>query len=671
MSSIASRRSSGTNSRSQPLACLRCRQKRSFCSKDRPTCLACREKALECIYPEGRKVTVLASYLHDLELRLKRYEAASKSTSAGSTQDQDTSCPRETSEDNIEDKDLEVNPLMEDFATLIVSSSGKPQYLGNSSSTILGRRLRDMIGIVNLDNQAFDIDRESATYNHAALRPRRSPVTRSIRLPPLLIAKRLFSAQFTYIGTIFAFVQPDLFEKQLNQAYRGPPSVDDRDACLSYCQVLLVLAFGQLYSVNQWTNFEGPPGFEYFTHALEFLPDIHEEGSVLFVGVLALVGYFMQNLNRRDAAFLYVGNALRMAISLALHQEVSTPGLDESMKEFRRRVWWSVYSLDRILCVKSGLPVTIQDEDIGVLPPMRLPRESPHCAAVVLSHYTQLSRILGQIMNMIYRKTPKSGSTLMNAVQDIMAALLRWRGTLPKELYFDPAKLSVSRESVSTFLHYYQCINMTVRPLLFHVVQKRLQGGPEDRLQDWRQDMSPTTVKVIETCIDGARDTITMMTIAARKDLVATYGYMDGEHAFSAAVVLVMVCLAFPGTAEDFAAMDAALDLLGVMSERGNAHIAARYQLLIHMRSLMQRPNGGAGAGHIIQSTIEPLDSGSCEVPPLLIDDTALEKMLDDNVTADELDFWEEGYMNPDFDVNYDLSQWTQTAQETLGDAAI
>ena len=49
--------------------------------------------------------------------------------------------------------------------------------------------------------------------------------------------------------------------------------------------------------------------------SLKFLPDIHEEGSVLFVEVLSLIGYFMQILNRRDAAFLYV---CRLCISLSL-----------------------------------------------------------------------------------------------------------------------------------------------------------------------------------------------------------------------------------------------------------------------------------------------------------------------------------------------------------------
>lgn len=52
----------------------------------------------------------------------------------------------------------------------------------------------------------------------------------------------------------------------------------------------------------------------------------------------------------------------------------------------------------RILCAKSGNPITILDEDIGVLPPSRLPHEPEIGSATVLLHYTELSRILGKIM---------------------------------------------------------------------------------------------------------------------------------------------------------------------------------------------------------------------------------------------------------------------------------
>lgn len=359
----------------------------------------------------------------------------------------------------------------------------------------------------------------------------------------------------------------------------------DQDACLAHAKLLVILAFGKLYSVNQWIDYNGPPGFEYFTHALELLPDMHDEGSTLFVETLALVGYFMQNLNRRDAAWLYVGMALRMAITLGLHQEPSNPDLDDASKEHRRRVWWSVYSLDRIQSVKSGNPITIYDEDIGVTFPSKLPDEPDYCAAVVLKHYTKLSQICGEITVSIYRRTPKSGPSLMAAVKKIIISLSQWHRELPEELRFDPARLSISRESVSTLLHYSQCINMTARPLLFHVVQKRLKAGLAEKESDWKEGLNQTTVKVIEMCVAAAQDTIHMMTIAAQKNLVATYGYMDSEHAFSAAIVLVMVCVAFPTNQPTTSSMHAALELLRGMSQRGNSHMAARYELLDRLRA--------------------------------------------------------------------------------------
>lgn len=113
-----------------------------------------------------------------------------------------------------------------------------------------------------------------------------------------------------YIGTIFSFLAPHVFEERLERMYLyGVPDISDREGCLSYCQILMIFAFGQMYSVNQWMGHDGPPGFAYFMQALQFLPELHEEGSVLFVEVLSLVGYFMQTLNRRDAAFLYVSRA--------------------------------------------------------------------------------------------------------------------------------------------------------------------------------------------------------------------------------------------------------------------------------------------------------------------------------------------------------------------------
>lgn len=444
--------------------------------------------------------------------------------------------PAEEHEEEFED----VHSLLEPYNQL---SLHKPStsFKGPGNSDNFLRSVRNLSGFYGDDGS---LDANPNFYEPSALPSRREKARTQVRLPPIDIARRQFAAQYTYIGTIFAFTDPKAkFDQLLVEAYRGPPDPSDREACLSYAKVLIILAFGQLYSVNQWVDFRGPPGFDYFTHALNLLPDTHEEGSILCVETLALIGYFMQNMNRRDAAFLYTGMALRMATSMGLHHEIgfstapntlqgqdaNSTTLDDATREHRRRVWWSVYSLDRILSVKSGNPITIQDEDIGVDLPSRLPTEAEYCPAVVLRHYTELSRILGEIHNTIYRKTsktaPKSGKSLMASVQGIVLSLSKWNRDLPDDLRFDPARLSISRESVSTFAHYYQCINMTARPLLFHVVQKRLQrirssNDTGEKERDWKEGLSQTTVRVIDMCIGAAQDTINMMTVAAQRDLV-------------------------------------------------------------------------------------------------------------------------------------------------------
>jgi hypothetical protein len=73
---------------------------------------------------------------------------------------------------------------------------------------------------------------------------------------------------------------------------------------------------------------------------------------------------------------------------------------------------------------------------------------------------------------------------------------------------------------------------------------------------------------------------------------------MDTEHAFSAAIMLLMVCAAFPPDAANEASLRDALALLGSMWARGNQHMGERYVALQHLAAGML-PNldlGGAAA---------------------------------------------------------------------------
>ncbi|CAK7273778.1 Transcriptional activator [Sporothrix epigloea] len=463
-------------------------------------------------------------------------------------------------------------------------------------------------------------------YNLGML-PYRAPAKNLLQriahlLPPIDIARQYFHAQHMYIGTIFAFTDPATFDRQLCTAYDGPlgPLAENTEACLTYAKILMILALGQLYSVNRTSNggdnrsgatgtgeMDTLPGLGYFAHALALLPDIHEPGSILGVETLAYVGYYFQNINRRDAAYLYIGLALRMAVNLGLHQESSTSSaLSEMEKEHHRRVFWSIYSLDRILALKSGHPVAILDEDIGVNMLSQLPGEPTESPVMVLRCYTELSRILGDISALVYRRTPVTTSlsipnpssqrSLTATVHSILQSLNNWEKALPSHLRLDEDRgTRLSRESISMYLHYYQCINMTARPLLFHVVQKRIAAiraaGPlaaTEKERAWETGLLPKTVAVIHACISAARNTVHIMSKAAEHNMVATYGYMDGEHAFSAAIILALVSTAFPTHTLTVEAMAKALALLRRMGDLGNVYVAERYNRLVRLQSVLQ-----------------------------------------------------------------------------------
>jgi proline utilization trans-activator len=135
---------------------------------------------------------------------------------------------------------------------------------------------------------------------------RNSPQYEMPQLPPIEFARQLYQAQHAYIGTIFSGLLPEEFDERLTQLYSRQPDFQNKDECLEYCQILLIFAFGLMYSVNQWTSNDGPPGFDFFKCAIKLLPDVHEDGSLLFVETLNHVAYYMQTINRRDAAYLYV-----------------------------------------------------------------------------------------------------------------------------------------------------------------------------------------------------------------------------------------------------------------------------------------------------------------------------------------------------------------------------
>lgn len=123
----------------------------------------------------------------------------------------------------------------------------------------------------------------------------------------------------------------------------------------------------------------------------------------------------------------------------------------------------------------------------------------------------------------IYRKKPRSGSNLVMSVQSITNDLSSWLRQVPDRLRIDFTALDthVDRETVSINLHFYSCVNMTARPLVFYVIQRRLDAGILGAsAEDWKEGLAPNTVAVIDSCITAARATTLIMDAAAKHNLI-------------------------------------------------------------------------------------------------------------------------------------------------------
>jgi proline utilization trans-activator len=124
---------------------------------------------------------------------------------------------------------------------------------------------------------------------------------------------------------------------------------------------------------------------------------------------------------------------------------------------------------------------------------------------------------------------------------------------------------------------------------------------------------------------------------AASDISTATYGFIDGEQAFSAALLLVMVNIAFPYNEENASAMETALLVLQSMAERGNKYIRACHSLLAKITATgkLKSPataatNPGAG-DKAVDST-----GDQSQMPPMMYQLSAEEDRLSQSITLAE-----------------------------------
>ncbi|KAL3951816.1 hypothetical protein ACCO45_013533 [Purpureocillium lilacinum] len=606
------------------------RRRRSYCSKEKPTCSRCRDAGLECVYEGARKVLVNETYLRELEAKSK---ALDKVLAGGAPKDGEQDAEAGQAKQHHHDFD-EHEPLV----ALTRLSLNSTSFQGPASSDSFLRSVRKLSGLGEGEGEGL----ARSLYEPDAL-PSRRQVRRS-RLPPIDIARRLFAAQYMRTGAGPGRRRP----RGLPQARQGAAGAGVWAAVLGQPVGRLPRAAGVrlLYrragpaagdargGLGAERGDAGAGGLLYGQHeparrgvSVHWQGGAHGRvaGPARGGGVADGRGGRRRGRGGAPAA----GVVVRLQHGPDPVRQVGQPhqhpgrgrGRGPAVAAGGRR---------RVLPGRGAAALHGAVADPGPHPHDHLPAAGPGRAALGPQPHR--------------RGAGHHDGAVALAPRAARRAALRARA---------PALQPRERRRPRPLLPVHQHGGAPA------AVPRRAAAPARGRAGgDWREGLSPTTVRVVDMCVGAAQDVVNMMAIAAQRDMVGDNVRLHGRraHLFRHHRPRHGV-RRLPPDAASAAATETGLGLLRAMGERGNSHMGARYELLASLHSPpVQTQPFAAG------------DPGVVEVPPAfpVVSNSALEEPLHDDM---DLRLWEEGFAYPAMDLDLPGSMSLSDFMYGVGDA--
>lgn len=131
---------------------------------------------------------------------------------------------------------------------------------------------------------------------------------------------------------------------------------------------------------------------------------------------------------------------MRLGTTLGLHRnDMYDRRLNPVERERRHRIWWTIYTFDRLGCSKLGQPALIRDEDIDTPLPSTKGLTDLEKAEFQkpegLKAKVKLAEITGAILDLVYRASrERTQDHFVRNVHLILARLRTWDKDLPSQL---------------------------------------------------------------------------------------------------------------------------------------------------------------------------------------------------------------------------------------------
>lgn len=172
-----------------------------------------------------------------------------------------------------------------------------------------------------------------------------------------------------------------------------------------------------------------------------------------------LVSRYLMYFGRKTESWLTTSFAIRMAQAQGMHVDGESWGLPPKVLETRRRLWCSLYSIDRSVSLAIGRPYTINSKHCMLMNIRNvwideMPNEeaatsvekplSDPTPSIYYRYHQRLATILGDIHDECFGLAPMTTSyNTYEKVLNLDRILLSWTGSLPSYFRLDSADTSM------------------------------------------------------------------------------------------------------------------------------------------------------------------------------------------------------------------------------------
>ena len=353
------------------------------------------------------------------------------------------------------------------FLSLRHKEIGELAYLGPSSGLSMAENVSQMV--------------------HNAIGMKLLPINESIQQPdkPLpntietktvppddATGTQILEAYFNNMHMRLPFLdQTEIFELHAKR-YQFPGGVTP-EAQFARFKLFMVYAIGA--AICQITEtYDSTAPNDFLVAALEFDPTLRESISVGSIEATMLLVLYNLRSNSNSSIWYMIGLAMRTCVDFGFHRESYYRRMGPHEADLRRRLFWSVYLMERYTASSLGRPFSIAEEEIDVELPLNLDdsmnsddiidrmfthrsRGRPHKTGLGrFIALIRLQRIVSRIHTHIYR-VDKHISTLLPEVGPLMSSLQEYKETLP------PLDL---HEGDFVHMHWHNSIRILIQPFL-------------------------------------------------------------------------------------------------------------------------------------------------------------------------------------------------------------